>query len=80
LGWKKKVHGISKITLGVYMEFLTEDSIHQAESGRVYEVGLPDHLQHDLGAYKDGLKSHSGLVDCLWGELYGSINMADISP
>ncbi len=28
---------------------------------------------------KKGLKSHSGLIDCLWGELYGSINMAEIS-
>lgn len=35
--------------------------------------------QHDLDAYKNGLKSHSTLLDCLWGELYGSINMAEIS-
>lgn len=24
-------------------------------------------------------KTHSNLLDCLWGELYGSINMAEIS-
>jgi len=65
--------------LGVSMEFLTEGGIHEAARERSFEYGLPDYLQHDLDAYKDGLKSHSGLIDCLWGELYGSINMAEIS-
>ena len=65
--------------LGVSMELLTEGGILQAERERAFEYGLPDYLQHDLDAYKDGLKSHSGLIDCLWGELYGSINMAEIS-
>ena len=36
-------------------------------------------LQHDLDAFKDGLKKGSSLLDCLWSELYGSINMAEIS-
>ena len=66
-------------TLGVSMELLTEGGIRQAERERAYEYGLPDYLQHDLDAYKEGLRSHSGLMDCLWGELYGSINMAEIS-
>ena len=66
-------------TLGVSMELLTEGGILQAERERAYEFGLPEYLQYDLDAYKDGLKSHSGLLDCLWGELYGSINMAEIS-
>ena len=65
--------------LGVSMELLTEGGILQAERERAFEYGLPDYLQHDLEAYKEGLKSHSGLIDCLWGELYGSINMAEIS-
>ena len=65
--------------LGVSMEPLTEGGIRQAEREQAFEYGLPDYLQHDLDAYKDGLKSHSGLMDCLWGELYGSINMAEIS-
>lgn len=65
--------------LGVSMELLTEGGIRQAEREQAFEYGLPDYLQHDLDAYKDGLKSHSGLMDCLWGELYGSINMAEIS-
>lgn len=46
---------------------------------RSYEYGLPEYLQHDLDAYKDGLKNGSSLLDCLWGELYGSINTAEIS-
>ena len=57
--------------LGVSMELLTEGGIRQAERDQAFEYGLPDYLQHDLDAYKDGLKSHSGLMDCLWGELYG---------
>lgn len=66
-------------TLGVSMELLTEDGLRQAERERAYEYGLPDYLQYDLDAYKAGVKSNSGLLDCLWGELYGSINMAEIS-
>ena len=65
--------------LGVSMELLPEGGIRQAEREQAFEYGLPDYLQHDLDAYKDGLKSHSGLMDCLWGELYGSINMDEIS-
>ena len=39
-----------------------------------YEYGLPEYLQQDLDAFKEGLKIGSSLMDCLWGELYGSIN------
>ena len=39
----------------------------------------PGHLQHDLDAYKEGLAEGSSLLDCLWGELYGSINIAEIN-
>lgn len=42
------------------------------------ETGLPGYLQHDLDAYKEGIKNNSPLLDCLWGELYGSINAAQI--
>ena len=72
------VYKLAKM-LGVSMEALTEDGILQAERERAYEHGLPEYLQHDLDAYKEGLKNHSTLLDCLWGELYGSINMAAIS-
>ena len=66
-------------TLGVSMECLTEGGFRQAEREQSYEYGLPEYLQHDLDAYKEGLQKHSTLMDCLWGELYGSINMAEIS-
>lgn len=65
--------------LNVSMETLTEDGIRQSERERAYECGLPEYLQHDLDAYKEGLKHHSTMLDCLWGKLYGSINMAEIS-
>lgn len=65
--------------LGVTMELLTESGIRQTERERAYEYGLPEYLQHDLDVYKDGLKTKSKLLDCYWGELYGSINLAEIS-
>lgn len=72
------VYKLAKV-LNVSMELLTEGGILQAEREKAFEYGLPEYLQHDLDAYKDGLKNHSSLLDCLWGELYGSINMAEIS-
>ena len=66
-------------TLGVSMELLTSEGIRQTEKERSYEYGLPAYLQHDLDAYKKGLKNKSPLLDCLWGELYGSINIAEIN-
>ena len=65
--------------LNVPMELLTEDGIRQAEREKAYEYGLPEYLQHDLDAYKNGIKTNSSLLDCLWGELYGSINIAQIN-
>lgn len=43
-----------------------------------WECALPGYLQHDLDAFKEGLRTNSSLMDCLWGELYGSINGAEI--
>lgn len=43
-----------------------------------WEHGLPPYLQHDLDAYKEGLLTNSSFLDCLWCELYGSINGAEI--
>mgnify|MGYP005786535909 FL=1 len=70
--------------LGVSMETLVEDAFKPKPSGeelreKSYEYGLPEYLQSDLDAFKEGLKNGSSLIDCLWGELYGSINMAEIS-
>lgn len=64
--------------LSVPMELLISAGIQQTERERAYEYGLPEYLQHDLDAYKEGLKNHSDLLDCLWSELYGSINAAEI--
>ena len=66
-------------TLGVSMELLTEFGINSTERERSYEYNLPGFLQHDLDAYKDALKNGSNLLDCLWCELYGSINVAQIN-
>ena len=48
------------------------------EQQRAWEHGLPGYLQHDLDAYKEGRANGSTLLDCLWCELYGSINGAEI--
>lgn len=50
---------------------------NESELEERYEQGLPGYLQHDLDAYKEGLKNGSSIMDCLWGELYGSINIAE---
>lgn len=65
--------------LNVPMELLTENGLRATAREHSFEYGLPAYLQHDLNAYKDGLKNGSSLMDCLWGELYGSINIAEIN-
>ena len=59
---------------------LSKNGIDDADTmkERSGEYALPPYLQHDLDAYKDGLKNGSTILDCLWGELYGSINAAEI--
>ena len=73
--------------LGVSMETLLESTMEEKlRIERIiilrvksYEYGLPDYLQRDLDAYKEALKKKSSLLDCLWSELYGSINIAEIN-
>ena len=69
--------------LSVSMEYLIESSFELRDSvserERSFEYGLPEYLQYDLDAYKEALANGSTLMDCLWGELYGSINIAEIS-
>ena len=43
------------------------------------EQDLPASLQRDLDAYREGLVEHVSYLDCLWCELYGSINSAQWS-
>ena len=45
----------------------------------MYERNLPPYLAHDLEAWKKGVEEKSRFLDCLWGELYGSINIAEIN-
>ena len=71
------VYKIAK-TLNVSMELLVESSIIENQKILSYEYGLPSYLQKDLDAYKKGLEENSSLLDCLWDELYGSINGAEI--
>lgn len=40
------------------------------------EVGLPAFLRDDIDGYVKGEREGARLLDCLWGELYGSINSA----
>ena len=74
-----KKNGIRLGVILLAVSLLTGSGIRQTERERAYEYGLPAYLQHDLDAYKEGLKSGSPLMDCLWGELYGSINAAEIT-
>lgn len=46
--------------------------MEELEKKEYYEVNLPPYLQHDLDAMKEGKYPY----DCLWCELYGSINSA----
>lgn len=38
------------------------------------ETGLPESLQHAIDEFVQGEKEQVSHMDCLWGELYGSIN------
>lgn len=42
----------------------------------IFELTLPQYLKSDIAALEDGIKRKSTLLDCLWGEVYGSINSA----
>ena len=42
------------------------------------EDNLPGYLQRDIDALMEGEKNHSTLLDCLWGEVYSSINCAEV--
>lgn len=65
--------------LDITMEDLIEEENIQEERERSFEYNLPTFLQHDLDEYKKGIKEHSHLLDCLWCELYASINIAEIN-
>ena len=64
----------------LYELLLQDEQEHEVikERERSYEYGLPPYLQEDLDRYKDALEHGSTLLDCYWGELYSSINDAEI--
>lgn len=74
------VYKLSK-ALNIPMEKLYEECMREytvvSEREKSYEFGLPAYLQYDLDVYKKALKEGSTLMDCLWNELYGSINVAE---
>ena len=39
-----------------------------------WEIDLPAAIQKDIDAYLEGIRTQSSVLDCLWDELYGSIN------
>ena len=43
------------------------------------EQELPPDIEVALREFVEGVRDHSSLLDCLWGELYGSINIAEIN-
>lgn len=47
-------------------------------SDNYFELGLPGYLQHDIDQFNKGLQTNDTLLDCMWCELYGSINSAFI--
>ena len=69
------------LTIRAHMSIVLAEVINmeQQEILRSYEYGLPSYLQHDLDEYKKGLANGSSLLDCIWCELYGSINAAEIT-
>ena len=68
------VYKIAK-ALNVPMELLMESAIRQTAREKAYEYGLPDYLQHDLDAYKEGRAKGSSLLDCLWGDVLTTIDL-----
>ncbi len=53
--------------LDVSMEMLMESGLRETKRERSFECGLPEYLQHDLDAYKEGMRTKSDILDCLWG-------------
>lgn len=72
------VYKLAKV-LGESMDDLMRWALEEKELELEYEHNLPPYLQKDLDAYKEGMKNKKcTIMDCLWGELYGSINSAQI--
>ena len=53
-----------------------EEAAELAKSGShpEWETNLPAAIQKDIDAYLEGIRTQVTYLDCLWDELYGSIN------
>ncbi len=85
---KTKFEGCNAVTLsklskalGITMEELllletgnNVDAAGKPKKKEYLEIGLPESLQKSLNEYTQGEKEQVSYMDCLWGELYGSIN------
>lgn len=49
---------------------------NSALENKEIEIILPQYLKDDIEALCLGRDENQTIVDCLWGEVYGSINMA----
>lgn len=71
---------LSKV-LGITMEELMlletgsdVDAKGKPKDKSYLETGLPESLQNAINEYVQGEKDQASHLDCLWGEVYGSIN------
>lgn len=55
---------------------LTGRDTAEMDNREMEERALPKYLRNDIDAWVEGVKTGSTVLDCLWGELYGSINSA----
>ena len=54
-------------------------SLSSEELEPLDEQDMPASLQRDLDSYRKGMAENVSYLDCLWCELYGSINSAQWS-
>ena len=62
--------------LGVSLEELLRLEIESGKpsSDEYLEAGLPEDLQKAIREFLEGVQMRVPYLDCLWGEVYGSIN------
>lgn len=76
---KKAEDAIYIDSTNMTIEEVVDKIVAEAERAKIeslYEVGLPTYLQHDIDQFKKGIEENDSLLDCYFGELYGSINSA----
>lgn len=74
----KKLSNAFGMTIEEVLRLQTEP-FENADSGKpqdrsYLETNLSAHLQKAIDDYVQGEKDKASYIDCLWGELYGSIN------